>query len=70
MPLTRQQKDTLKRDWDQLTTLADKFARGSVQDLYVIDGRPLIKGGEALAKLLIRIPKAAHTRGKQGHGRT
>lgn len=70
MPLTQQQKDNVKKDWDQLTALAGKFARGSNQDLYVVDGKPLLKGGEALARLLARIPKAAHTRGKQGHGRT
>ena len=68
MPLTQEQKQQLKDDWDTMTRLAAKFAKGSVQDLYVIDRAPMLDGAEAIASLQAKLPRACWTRGKQGHG--
>ena len=70
MALTQQQKDSVKTEWNELVRLAQKFSKGTTQDLYVVDKKPLLKGAKVLSSLMGKIPTAAHTRGKQGHGKT
>jgi hypothetical protein len=69
MALSQNDKDTIKNEWDEMCRLAKKFSRGSVEDLYVIDKDPLLDGAEDLAALVMKLPRAAWTRGKQGHGK-
>ncbi len=67
MALSKEQKEEIKREWEQLASLAEKFSGGTVEELYVVNGEPLIRGAEAMARLLVRVPRASWSRGKQGH---
>ncbi len=69
MALSQQEKDARKAEFNQMIETARKFRRGSVEDLYVIDGDQLIQAAEELGALTPQLTKAAWVRGKQGHGR-
>lgn len=69
MALTQQEKDAQKVEFEQMIASARKFKRGSVEDLYVIDGEQLKQANDDLHDLCKQIGNALWVRGKQGHGR-
>jgi hypothetical protein len=69
MALTQTQKNELKADWETLISLVEKFSQGDTKTLYVVDKEPLLRGADAIGRLVAVMPRASWTRGKQGHGK-